>query len=110
MAGTLLKKLKEKLRSRQEIPPEDATKLRMPRIRSFIFRERLGGHGGKERAIGPFFPSVAVLCGPKKEKMLIFEVVDFFIKRVGIFIDGFIEFVHSRHELARNADYIFIYF
>jgi hypothetical protein len=43
----------------------DATKLRacgirsMSRARSFIFRERIGGNGGKERAIGPFFSPVA---------------------------------------------------
>jgi hypothetical protein len=31
--------------------------------RSFIFRERIGGTGEKERAIGPFFSPVAFLYG-----------------------------------------------
>ena len=78
--------------------------------RSFIFRERIGGTGEKRGPLVLSFPPSRSCAVIKRNKMLIFEVVDFFIKCVGIFIDGLIEFVHSRHELARNADYIFIYF
>jgi len=31
------------------------------RLSEKIFRERIGGHGEKERAIGPFFSPIAVL-------------------------------------------------